>query len=110
MITFLVTTLIIMLALGLVSYVSSKRSNVRTRSDVRSVAPAGRHQVRESRRRVHLLLPDHDIDRGQHHPNSGSLFVAVIARNEQTVAALSEEYERWRICTRFLRMLRTAKP
>ena len=30
MITFLITTLIIMLALGLVSYVSSKRSNVRT--------------------------------------------------------------------------------
>ena len=84
MITFLITTLIIMLALGLVSYLSSKRSNER-RSDVRSVPPAGRHQVRKSRRRVHLLLPDHDINRGQHYPNAGSLFVAVIARNEQTV-------------------------
>jgi hypothetical protein len=30
MITFLITTLIVMLALGLVSYVSSKRSNVST--------------------------------------------------------------------------------
>jgi hypothetical protein len=30
MITFLVTTLIVMLALGLVAYVSSKRSNVTT--------------------------------------------------------------------------------
>jgi hypothetical protein len=55
------------------------------RADVRSVAPAGRHQVRKSTRRVHLLLPDHDINRGQHYPNAGSLFVAVIARNEQTV-------------------------
>ena len=64
MITFLITTAIIMLALGLVSYVSSKRSNHRTRSDVCSVAPAGRYQVREPGRQVHLLLPDHDIDRG----------------------------------------------
>ena len=75
MITFLITTLIIMLALGLVSYVSSKRVEREDRADVHSVAPAGRHQVRKSTRRVHLLLPDHDINRGQHYPNAGSLYL-----------------------------------
>ena len=105
MITFLITTLIIMLALGLVSYVSSKRSNLRTdQTSALSLLPG---DIKYD----HLLLPDHDINRGQHYPNASSLFVAVIGRNEQTVRrALSEEYKRWQICMRFLRMLRAAKP
>ena len=47
MITFLVTTLIIMLALGLVFYVSSKRSNERTSAlsllpgDIKYESPGG---------------------------------------------------------------------
>jgi hypothetical protein len=82
MITFLVTTLIIMLALGLVSYLSSKRSNVSTdQTSALSLLP-GDDQVRKSTRGVHLLLSDHNLDCDQHHPNAGPLSVTVIAQRE----------------------------
>ena len=110
MITFLVTTAIVMLVLGLVSYLSSKRSRPRERSGVCAFALAGRHQVRVSRRQVPLLLSDHHLDRDQHHPNSGSLFFAVAANEPTCSWRISEEYERCLIFTRFSRMLRMAKP
>ncbi len=72
MITFLITTGVIILALGLVSYVSSKRTTHTSDEasalsllpgDIKYESPSG-------------LLPHHDVDSYQHHPQSGSLFLS----------------------------------
>ena len=77
MITFLLVTAIIMLGLGLISYVSSKRAAHANEELLGAFLTPGRHQVRESERQVCLLLSHRDLDCHQHHPNSGSTFLAV---------------------------------
>ena len=83
MITFLVTTAIVMLALGLVSYLSSKRTNHRTdQASALSLLP-GDIKYEFSWRQFRLLFSHNHVDRGQHHPHSGSLFFAVIGAHER---------------------------
>ena len=77
MIAFLVTTAIVMLVLGLVSYLSSKRSGDGSdQSAALSLLP-GDIKYEVSRSQFPLLLSNHHLDRDQHHPNSGSPFFAV---------------------------------
>ena len=101
MIMFLVTTAIVMLVLGLVSYLSSKRSSHGSdQASALSLLP-GDIKYEVSWRKFPLLLSNHHLDRDQHHPNSGSPFFAVTA-NEPTAAwRISEEYDRCLIFTTF---------
>ena len=100
MITFLVTTAIVMLALGLVAYLSSMRSS--HESDQASALSFLPGDIKyEFRRKFPLLLSNHHLDRDQHHPNSGSPFFAVTANAATAAWRISEEYDRCLIFTTF---------
>ena len=79
MITFLLMTCIIALALGLVSYVSSKRSNRTPEASALTLLP-GDIKYESPSGRVHFLLSHSDVDRHQHHTQLGFLSVAVATK------------------------------
>ena len=73
MATFLITAAVIMLTLGLVSYISGKRVDHPSSGATYAVSAARRHQIRKPEREFPLLLPHHDVDRHQHRSDSGAL-------------------------------------
>ena len=95
MITFLLITGIVMLALGLVSYASSKRAAHRAMTPPRFHCSRETSNTKVPVGRFRFLLSHHDVDRHQHHPHSGSAFFSV---NRLTA---NEEHKGWPICTRF---------
>ena len=77
MTAFLLTTGIIILALGLVSYVSSKRDHPNDQSSALSLLP-GDIKYEKSERQFPVLLSNYDVDRHQYHSLSRVLFLALM--------------------------------
>ena len=72
MITSLLITGIVILALGLVSYASSKRA-AHTSNDASALSLLpGDIKLRKSQCEISVLLSRHDVDRHQHDPDAGS--------------------------------------
>jgi hypothetical protein len=77
MTTFLLTIIIIMLALGLVSYVSSKRSvHSNEEGSALSLLP-GDIKYESPSGQIHFLFSDNDLDSRKHCPGFGPLSFAL---------------------------------